>query len=163
MGNGGSGGLGSSPALLPLGVGACVLTTTEGQVWNPYPGPGTRPPAGLAGPLPVSSAPPHRPDAKRLLGYHRPLSLRGMMTKRLLPVPWRLPPAGVRLVGKSSWPIWGLRAKAAGWALQGMCPNLASPRSPELPYTLPSRPDGRGSRDRPMWAGGGGSCLVVEV
>lgn len=163
MGNGGSGGLGPSPALLPLGVGACVLFPTEGQVWNPYPGPGTRPPAGLPGPPPVSSAPPHRPDAKRLLGYHGPLRLRGMMTKPPLPVSWRLPPAGVRLVGKPSWPVWGLRAEAAG----GLCKGWAGTSHPPAPrnYPIPCLcgPTGVGAGATQMWTEGGGSCLVVEV
>ena len=128
--------------MLPFGVSACVLTTTEGQVWNLHPGPGTRPTPGLARPRPLCFWPPHHPYAQRLLGYRGPLRRRGMMTYALLPVSrvFLQPEPGQWGSGADS--PRALRAEAGGgpfwrWA--------RASHPPELPSALPWRPDDRGS------------------
>lgn len=51
--------------------------------------------------------------------------------------------------GEAELACLGSTRRGCGWALQGMGRNLAPPCSPELPYTLPLRPDGCGSRGHP--------------
>lgn len=120
------------------------MTTTEGQVWNRHPGPGTRPPPGLARPRPLSSAPPHYPDAQRLLGYRGPLRRRGLMTYPLLPGP------GASLQPEPGQ--WGVPAgcpgasarRGGGWALPGVGPDLASRGATLCPAVAARRPWERG-------------------
>lgn len=137
------GGLRPRPALLPFGVGACVLTRTEGQVWNPHSGPGTRPPPGLASTGPLNSTPPHRLGAQRLLAYYGPLHRRGMMTSSLFPVSGASLQPKPGELGVQAGPPWALRAETGvGSASGGSGPRTSPPRNP--PMTCLCSPTGVG-------------------
>lgn len=121
MGNGGPGGLGPSPVLLPPGVGACVLTPTKGQVWNPHPGPGTAPPAGLARPRLVSSAPPTSSGCQAIARIPRAVTPARNDDATTASGPC----CPSQVSGEVRLDYAGSPRRRRGWALQGMGPSLA--------------------------------------